>query len=332
MPTVLITPEAMRDKDEAYVHVLRNAGFEVRYPTNRFLARGHCSVEETIAELSSVDATLASGESYSDAVLAGLPRLRVVARVGVGFDRVDVPAATRHGIPVTITPTANHEAVAELALGLLFAVTKFAVTNDAAVRAGQWPRRSPMAIRGRTFGVVGLGRIGRSTAVRAAALGMKVIATEKFPDQAFVRQQGIELVELETLLACSDVVSVHCPLNDETRGLFNRRAFAQMKPGSIFLNTARGKLVVEADLVEALKSGHLRGAGLDVFEQEPPEPNNPLFKLDNVVLSPHVAGTDELSLVAMGVEAAECIVKLHRGEWPEGAVLNNELRTNWRWK
>ncbi|MCA9206212.1 MAG: 3-phosphoglycerate dehydrogenase, partial [Planctomycetales bacterium] len=122
-----------------------------------------------------------------------------------------------------------------------------------------------------------------------------------------------------------------CPLTDATRGMFNRSVFSRMKPGSVFLNTARGPLMNEADLYEALTSGHLRGAGLDVYEQEPPSPDNPLFQLDNVVLSPHLAGTDEESLVAMGVEAADCIIRLSRGEWPEGAVVNAELREGWQW-
>jgi D-3-phosphoglycerate dehydrogenase len=140
------------------------------------------------------------------------------------------------------------------------------------------------------------------------------------------------LVELDQLLAESDIVSVHAPLTDDTRGLFNAKAFARMKPGSIFLNTARGGLMVEADLYQALASGHLRAAGLDVFEQEPPSADNPLFQLDNIVVSPHLAGADETSLVAMGVEAAECIASLYRGIWPDGAVVNESLKESFRWK
>jgi phosphoglycerate dehydrogenase-like enzyme len=234
-------------------------------------------------------------------------------------------------VVVTITPTSNHAAVAELALALLFAVAKSMVAGDRALRAGRWPRESTMPIRGKTLGILGLGRIGRSMATRSQSLGMTVIATEQFPDQKFIAEHGIELVDFPTLLARSDIVSLHCPLTDETRGIMNADAFARMKPGSVFLNTARGKLVVEKDLVAALRSGHLRGAGLDVFEEEPPSRDNPLFALDNVVVSPHIAGCDEMSLVGMGVEAAQCIVKLSRGEWPEGAVVNAELKGRWKW-
>lgn len=331
MPTVMITPEAMREVPAPYVEVLEAAGFTVRYPENPQFARGGLPLEETVAQLQGVHATLASGERYDAELLSRLPELRVIARVGVGYDQVDVAAATQRGIAVTITPTANHEAVAELALGLLFGVTKRLVANDALVRAGKWSRESLIPIRGKTIGIVGLGRIGRSMAVRCQALGMRVLVYELYPDPAFVQQHGLTLVDFPELLASSDFVSVHCPLNDQTRGMFNRDAFAQMKDDAIFINTARGGLVVERDLVAALEQGTLGGAGLDVFEVEPPPAGHPLFQRPDVVLSPHLAGCDEKSLTDMGVEAAQCIVKLHRGEWPEGAVVNQQLQSSWNW-
>ena len=149
------------------------------------------------------------------------------------------------------------------------------------------------------------------------------------PDREFVKTHGIELVDFPTLLKRSDFVSIHCPLTDTTRGLMNASAFAQMKPGSIFINTARGPLVVEADLIAALQSGHLGGAGLDVFEQEPADPKNPLFSMDNVVVSPHLGGADAQAIADMGAEAARCIVSANRGEWPEGAVVNPSLKEGW---
>ncbi|MEQ8791538.1 MAG: phosphoglycerate dehydrogenase [Pirellulaceae bacterium] len=332
MPTVQINPETMLNKPDApYARLLREAGFDVVYPQNPQFARGGCSEEETIEELRGIHAVIATGEYYTDAVLAGCPELRVVARAGVGYDRVDVPAATRHNVAVTITPTANHEAVAELALALLLAAAKRIVPNDRATRGGEWPRTPLHPLRTRTVGIFGLGRIGRSLAVRCQALGMTVIATEQFPQQEFVAKHGIELVDFDALLARSDFLSVHCPLTDETRGLFNAAAFAKMKPDATFINTARGPLVCETDLHAALTSGRLRAAALDVFEQEPPSADNPLFQLDNVTVAPHIAGADDLSLERMGVEAAECIVALHAGRWPEGAVVNDELKGSWKW-
>ena len=332
MPTVLISPEWLRHKSGPHLDLLQAAGFEIRYSKKPEFARGLGTDEETVNELSGVDATLASSENYNRRVLDALPQLKVIARTGVGFDRVDLAAATQRGVAVCITPNANHEAVAEMAMALIFGVAKQIALNDRRVRVGQWPRDVLAPIRGRTLGVFGLGRIGRSTATRALALGMNVIATEKFPDVAFVSQHGIELVEFDELLARSDYLSIHCPLNDETRGIFNRAAFAKMKVGSVLINTARGGMVVEADLHESLQSGRLRGAGMDVFEEEPPSPDNPLLKLDNVVASPHLAGADETSSAAMGVEAADCIIKLYRGQWPGTAVLNQELRDRWKWE
>jgi len=331
MPTVLITPESMRDQPAPYVDSLSRAGFEVRYPENPELSRGLTTDEETIAELEGVAAVLAGGELFNRRVMTALPELRVIARVGVGYDRVDVAAATERGIVVTITPTANHEAVAEQTLALLFAVAKRLVVNDQATRAGHWRRTLTRPVRGQTLGILGLGRIGRSMALRGLGVGMKVLATETYPDEEFVAKHGIELVNLETLLASSDYLSIHCPLNDETRGMFNAELFAKMKPNSVLLNTSRGPLVVEADLLRALEEGPLGAAGLDVFEQEPTSPENPLFKLDNVVVSPHIAGTDSRSMEDMGIEAAGCITTLQNGKWPTGAVVNDELRENWKW-
>ena len=331
MTSVLITPESMLDGIGPYVAMLKEAGFEVRYPKDPQFARGLLSDEETIEELKGVTATLAGGEVYTNRVLEALPELRVIARSGVGFDRVDMAAATQRGVVVTITPTANHEAVAEHALALLFAVTKFIIPHDREVRAGGWARRSMDPVRGQTLGIVGLGRIGRSMAVRSAALGMKVIAAEKFPDQQFIKQHGIELLDLDTLLGRADFVTIHCPLNDETRGLFDKATFAKMKPDSVLINTARGPIVVEADLLETPTSGHLRAAALDVFKKEPTSADNPLFKLDNIVVSPHLAGNDTRSLEDMGIEAADCIIKLSQGQWPDAAVVNGELKGRWKW-
>ena len=331
MPTVLITPESMLRVQAPYVTILREGGFEIRYPKNPLLARGLVSDAETIEELRGMEAVIVGGENFSPSVIAALPGLRVIARAGVGYDRVNVAAATQHKIALTITPTANHEAVAEHVFALMLASAKHVVRDDKNLRAGHWSRQLTQPIRGKTLGLLGLGRIGRSTALRGIAMGMKVIACETYPNQEFVAANKIELVDLDTLLARSDYLSLHCPLNSEPRGLVNQAFLAKMKPGSTFVNSARGGLVVERDLVAALKSGHLRAAALDVFEEEPPPASNPLFALDNVVVTPHLAGTDARSLENMGIECAENIVALHQGRWPAGAVVNEELRETWKW-
>lgn len=331
MPTVMITPEAMIGVPGPWVPMLVEAGFTIKYPEDKTFTRGHTGAADTIRVLNDADALIAGGEYCTPEVLAALPRLKIIARAGVGYDRVDVPAATKRGIAVTITPTANHESVAETTFGLILGVAKGIVVHDAGVRSGRWPRTLTEPVRGKTLGIVGLGRIGRSTSIIARAMKMNVLATETFPDHDFVTKHGIQLVNFDTLLSHSDYVSIHCPLNAETKGLFNHQVFAKMKPGSVLINTARGGLVVEADLVDALRSGHLSGAGLDVFEQEPAKADNPLFQFDNVVLSPHFGGIDKLAMENMAIESAACIVKLSRNEWPTGAVVNEELRSTWKW-
>ena len=333
MPTdvVLIDPEHMIDQREArYVKVLEEAGFEVIYPDDPTFSRGK-SEEETIAQLQKCNAVLAGGPIITESVMAACPELRVVARSGVGYDRVDIPGATKHNVAVCITPNANHESVAEHALMLMFGVAKGVLQNDEHSRAGRWPQSETLPIRGTTLGIIGLGRIGRSLAVRAVAMGMKVIAYELYPNNDFIAQHGIELVDQDDLLSRSDYVSVHCPVTEQTKELINADFLGKMKPGSVLINTARGALQVEADLYDALTSGHLYGAGLDVYEQEPPSADNPLFTLPNVVFSPHIGSGDHLSRLMMGVEAAECIASLRHGNWPEGAVVNNEIKDGWRW-
>jgi D-3-phosphoglycerate dehydrogenase / 2-oxoglutarate reductase len=332
MRVAIITPEEMIRNPGPEVQILREAGFEVRYPADPTFTRGLGTEEETIRVLGGASAVVAGGEWFTPKVLSTLRQLRVIARAGVGFDRVDVAAATANGVVLTITPTANHAAVAEHTIALLLAVTRSIVRNDRELRSGQWMRWTLRPVRGKTMGLVGLGRIGRSTATRCIGMGMKVLAAELYPDREFVKANGIELVDFETLLVRSDFVSLHCPLSDATRGLMNAAAFSRMKPGSIFVNTARGGLVVESALIDALNSGHLGGAGLDVFEKEPPESNNPLFKMDNVVVTTHLAGGDTQSLADMGAEAAGCVAKLYRGVWPEGCVINTSVKEGWRWE
>ncbi len=327
----MFTPEVLVRVPGRWVTLLEEAGFQVRYPDDATFTRGVCGDDETIRVLRNARAVIAGGEHFTPNVLAALPHLRVIARAGVGYDRVNVPAATSRNIAVTITPTANHESVAETVFALIFALAKRVILNDQRVRQGKWDDRSTEPIRTKTLGLFGLGRIGKSTAIRARAMGMHVLATETQPDHAFVQKHQIGLVPLEQLLSESDYLSVHCPLNESTQSMFNANVFSAMKPGAAFINTARGGLVVEKDLFAALQSGHLGGAGLDVFETEPAPIDNPLFQLQNVVLSPHLGGADKLSQTNMAIEAAECIIRLSRNQWPEGAVVNSELRSTWRW-
>lgn len=327
MPRVLVVPPIVREHPNEHREILEAGGFEVVYPTvhERFLDR-----PTLLANLHGIDAVIAGAERY-DADVFAASRLRVVARYGVGYDAVDIEAATRAGIPVTITPGTNEDSVAEQALALLFAVLRQVPNRDRSVREGVWKRSIGARLRGKTLGLVGLGRIGRALAWRAVGLGLNVITHDPCADMAFCDKHRVRTAAFEELLREADIVSVHLPWTAATTHLFDARAFESMKPGAIFLNTARGPLMDEAALVAGLESGHLGGAGLDVFEQEPLAADSPLLRLPNVVLSPHVGGWDNESVTGMANLAAHCMVDLYQGRWPDGCVVNEQLRPGWRW-
>jgi phosphoglycerate dehydrogenase-like enzyme len=283
-----------------------------------------------VRHLEGIDAVMASVENYSRRVLEA-SRLRAIARMGVGYDAVDVDAATDQGIAVTITPGTNEHSVAEMTMFLILAVMRGFPARYREVLTGKWTKRSLPRLAGQTLGLVGLGRIGKAVVPRAQGLGLKVIAYDPVPDTAFAAQNNVRLCPFDQLLAEADIVSLHLPALRECSDLINRQTLGQMKPGSVLINTARGGLVDEDALVEALRSGHLLGAGLDVFKTEPLPLDSPLLTLDNVFLSPHMAGLDHASLEAMGTVAARCIADLYQGRWPEGCVVNPQVRAGWKW-
>jgi D-3-phosphoglycerate dehydrogenase len=327
MPTVLIAPSHLAKSAGEWLDVLRRAGFQVKFPSI-----GRQMVEsELLEQLEGVDAALAGGEPYTPRVLERHPRLRVIARVGVGYDAVDLAAANAHGVAVTITPGANHDAVAEHTFALMLALAKDIVPRHNAVAAGGWPRSATLPLRGRVLGIAGLGRIGRAVAVRGHCFGMKLLAHEPAPETAFVAKYAVSLVSRDELFALSDYLSLHMPLDEGSRGLVNRALLAKMKPTAFLINTARGGLVNEADLYEALTNRTLAGAALDVFEPEPPAKDNPLLKLPNVVLAPHAAGVDAQSLQDMALSAAQSIVALSRGQWPDANIINGVVRERFCW-
>jgi phosphoglycerate dehydrogenase-like enzyme len=327
MPNILIMPTPLRHRPGRYRALLDAAGFTPIDPPGT----GRLGADDLSATLPESDALLAWGAPITAAMMVGAPRLRAIARAGAGHDAVDLTAATARRIAVTTTPGANAESVAEQVFALLLALTRHVIANDRSVRAGGWDRRAVRPLRGTTLGVVGLGRCGRAVARRALAFGMRVVACSQRAESDPDADPGIVRLTLEDLLDQSDAVSLHLPLTAATRGLFDRRAFARMRPGALFINTARGGLVIEADLVESLASGHLGGAGLDVLGAEPPPAGNPLLAMPNVIFSPHIAGVDASALDDMAEQAARCVIALYRGEWPEGYVLNEELRPEWRW-
>jgi len=235
-----------------------------------------------------------SSSSFSAEVFQSCPRLRLVSVWGTGTDNVDLKAAAKHGVTITNTPAVSASSVAEHALTLMLAVARRIPAQDAAVRNGGWPRGQGVELRGKTLGIVGLGAIGRRFAELGRGIGMRVIAWTLHPRPAL----NVELVEFEQLLRESDVVSIHLRLTDQTRSMIGKHQISLMKPTAILVNTARGAIVEETALVDALSMGRISGAGLDVFSTEPLPASHALTKLDNVVLTPHCAGITPEALEA----------------------------------
>ena len=304
-----------------YLAPLTEAGYEVQFNE---LER-NLTEAELIARLDGVMATIAGIEPYNEAVLAAAPALKVIARVGVGHDDIDLAAATRHGVAVAMAFGANHDAVADHAIALMLAVAHRIVEYDRRARAGSWGTQAHGRVYETVAGIIGFGRTGRAVAKRCLGFNMDVLVADPVADVDTVARLGYRLVDLDDLLREADFVSVHAPLNDETRHLIDARRLALMKPTAFLINTARGGLVDEAALTEALVEKRIAGAGLDVFEVEPLV-DLPLCRLDQVVLTPHVAGASAASLRAMADRCVENTLAVLRGEDPgPGFVLNPEV-------
>jgi D-3-phosphoglycerate dehydrogenase len=278
--------------------------------------------EKLLAAVPEADALLVRSATTVDAeVLAAAPKLKIVARAGVGLDNVDVDAATARGVLVVNAPTSNIHSAAEHALALLLAAARQIPAADATLRDHTWKRSSfsGTEIFGKTVGVVGLGRIGQLVAQRLAAFGAHITAYDPYVSQARAAQLGIELLTLDELLARADFISVHLPKTKETAGLIDKEALAKTKPGVIIVNAARGGLIVEEALAEAVISGHVRGAGLDVFSTEPCT-DSPLFELPQVVVTPHLGASTEEAQDRAGTDVAASVKLALAGEFVPDAV------------
>jgi D-3-phosphoglycerate dehydrogenase / 2-oxoglutarate reductase len=327
MPRILVTPVELVYQPGPCQAVLESAGFEIVYPPRGVRLY---QTDLLIEHLQGVDGMIAGMEPLDRRVLES-SRLRAVARVGVGYDAIDVPAATKLGIAVTITPGTNHISVAEHTLALMLGVLRGFPQRDQDVRRGHWGRKLLPRLAGKTLGLIGLGRIGKAVVPRAQGLELNVIAHDPLADPQYAARHGVRLCSLDELLAGSDIVSLHLPCTPATAHVINRQALEKMRPGAILINTARGGLVDEDALVDALASGHLGGAGLDAFAVEPLPATSRLKEFENVLMTPHTAGVDQESIVAMSVLAAECLAGLHRGQVPDGCLVNPELGPAWKW-
>jgi D-3-phosphoglycerate dehydrogenase len=318
-PTVLVTT--------------RSFGKEVREPLVRLTEAG-CRILEwregsslpesdLLTKLAEADAWIVAFHPIGATVMDAAPRLRIIAKHGVGVDNIDIATATARGIVVTTAPSANDQAVADLTLALLLSLLRRIPEANASVKAGRWERFLGCGLSGKVMGILGLGRIGQNVARRARGFGVELIGADPcWPDEA-ARDIGIRRVAPNELFAQADIISLHAPLTPETTGLIGEAAIAAMKPGVWIVNTSRGKVVDEKAMYEALKSGHVAGYATDVFEIEPPA-GNLLLALPNVVATPHMGTHTRESLKLMGDRVADAVLRVFRGERPE-FVVNPEV-------
>lgn len=316
MAKVLAAARSFAKSAEAKA-VLAQAGFEiVLNPYDRPLKE-----HELLELINGMDAMVTGMDEVTAAVLAkGVPALKIVAKHGVGYNNIDIAAAKQHGVQVTITPGANTVSVAELALGLMLSLARKIPVMDRSVKAGSWDRLTGGELSGKTLGIVGLGNIGSEVVKRAHAFDMSIVAYDLFPRADLIEKYDVSYKPLAEVIAAADFLSLHAPATPETLGMINRTTLQTMKKNAFIINTARGDLIVEQDLYEALTTGVIAGAGLDTFAQEPPV-NSPLFSLDNVVLTPHAGATTCEAVTRMGVTAAEEVVRVLTGNQPLYSVI-----------
>ncbi len=315
---LIAAPDFGRTGDEA-LRLLREANCAIiPNPNNTKLTE-----DALIALIVDADAIIAGTEPITARVLDAAPRLKVIARRGVGVDSVDVAAATARGIPVAITAGVLTDAVADHAMALILSVARRIPHLDRLVKTGGWDRAPTVDVNGKTLGIVGFGTIGRAVARRAAGFGMRMLAFDIAPNAAAAASLGVTLCDLETLLGESDFVTLHVALTPATRGMINDAALRQMKPTAFLINTSRGAVVDEAALLQTLREGRLAGAGLDVFHEEPTR-NLDLVRLERVVATPHVASHTAETLARMERSCAEAVLAAVRGERP-AHIVNPEI-------
>jgi D-3-phosphoglycerate dehydrogenase len=287
--------------------------------------------EELIPHVADADAVMVQWATVNRKVIEAMTRCKVISRYGIGVDMVDLQAAADHGIPVANVPDFCIEEVSDSTLGFLFTLNRRIFILDRWVRSGGWgstrpiPYWPPARLRGQTLGIVGLGNIGRMVAQKAGCLGLKLLGFDPYVEPEQAAGLGVELVTLDDLLRRSDYVSLHCPLNAETRGLIGAAQLALMKPTACLINMARGPVVVQSALYDALVNHKITAAALDVLEEEPPKPDDPLLQLDNVIINPHASSGSTQAAVELRNAVAQNVVDALSGKRPRSIVNRKAL-------
>jgi D-3-phosphoglycerate dehydrogenase len=282
------------------------------------------TVDKIAADVADCDAILARTAPFPKEIIEAGTKLKVIGRHGVGVDNIDVKTATERGVWVTYAPESNASSVAEYAVGMIIALARNFLTGDKAVRAGNWEFRNKVKgsdLAGKTLGLVGAGRVGSLVAKKAFfGLDMKVIVYDPYIKELKTVPEAKMVPDLESAFRAADFISLHMPATPETKGMIGKKYFEMMKKGACLVNAARGEVVNEKDLYDALKAGVIAGAGLDVFDPEPPKNDNPLFGLDNVILSPHNAALTLECMTRMALHAAMGIDDVLSGRKPKWPV------------
>ncbi len=309
---VLVTPTSYGRHDPRLRTELESAVGRVIYNTT---GRPLTS-QELQALLPECHGYIAGLDQIDRAALDKAQHLKVIARYGVGVDNVDLAAARERGIVVTNTPHANAVSVAELTVGLMLALARSIPELNARTKAGEWPRTMGVTLQGKTVGLIGLGAVGREVAARLRCFDCILLAHDPFVGEEVAAALGVQLLSLDEVVSRADFLSLHLPLLPETRGMVNRQFLSRMKAGAYLINTARGDLVDEGALVEALETGHLRGAALDCLQTEPPDAHSPLLALPQVIATPHCGAHTDGAADAMGWMALRDCLAVLRGEPP----------------
>lgn len=309
MHRILLTTTSFQDTPGHHHDLLAAQGYEI------VRERGPLPETRMLELAGDFDAFLCGDDAITRAVLEkSLPRLKVVAKYGIGLDKVDIAAATELKLPVTYCPGVNHTTVAELTFGLLLAIYRQIVEQDNAVHEGKWKRLTGHELMGTTIGIAGLGRVGKEVAIRARAFGMNVLGYVIHWDEEFARHHGVERAnDVDDLIRRSDIISLHMNLTPETRGIINADRLMLFKRHAVLLNCARGELVDSAALAAALNVGQIAGYGADVLDEEPPKPDHPLLKCRNAVITPHIGSRTYESVLRQATMAAQNMINILEG-------------------
>ena len=318
MVRILLTTTSYQDTPGPHHDLLASSGAEI------VCARGPLSEKSMLEYAGDYDAFLCGDDVISQAVIQkALPRLKIIAKYGIGVDKIDVDYATDKGIPVAFTPGVNHTTVAEHCFMLMLALSKKLIEHVEWTKQGLWKRETGNEIAGKTLGIIGLGRIGREMAIRANAFGMKVLAQDIYWPEAFAEEHHITRIEnLDRLFSDSDFISLHTNLTAETQGLINSAAIRKMKNSAVLINCGRGELVHVDDILTALRDNTLGGYGADVLDVEPANADHPLLSAPNCLITPHIGSRTHESVIRQATKATENLLMLLRGESPHAQVNN----------